>query len=177
LTPIGLYNFKSTNTLTSTETPVRQIFSRIPKALLFGVIAAFGVAACTPAPSSKITPAERQAALAQCDGSVPCTVAILVADKMNSQKGRDFGGGVVLRGTKAQGNTLIVGADVPQLVTAQGTINGQSYRSYLNGKFVEGLCRGGGADIRRFFDLGGKVRLIAYLPSGEVYLDRTATSC
>ncbi len=153
-----------------------QMNFKFPKAIVFATIATFGVAACTtPPPVKRANPEQVQSALKTCDKSKACAVALLTAEEINRQKGRSFGHGVKRRGAKADDDTLIVGIDVPQVIATIPPRGGKPVKTELRDRFVSSMCKS--KNMPLFFEAGGQVRLITYLPSGKVFSDQTTSSC
>lgn len=142
------------------------------KGFLLGVLALFALAACEPAPTRSDS---IKAASAACGGEFACAVAVIAADNINKERGRNYGAGVVLRGAKAVDKILVIGLDVPSRVTQIPVRNGKGPKTQIRDIVVRGTCRH--AAMRQLLDAGGVLQLQTYLPSGKVFSNDKVRSC
>ncbi|MFT5797030.1 MAG: hypothetical protein ACI84R_001085 [Candidatus Azotimanducaceae bacterium] len=132
--------------------------------------------ACVETPPISLSQDEIWKGIEACKGKEVCSISNLVAAEMNKQVGRNFGNGVKLRGAKSDGETVTLGVDVPAKIVNEPVKSGQSVEQYLGNAFRDGMCKQN-KDVRRFLSLGGKVRLVTYLPSGKKFSDSVLKSC
>lgn len=142
------------------------------KGFSLAALALVALAACEPAPTQREKTAE---VVASCNGQLACSVAILAADRLNQESGKNYGSGVVLRGAKAIDKTLVVGIDIPAYAPLLPVKNGKGPKQQIRDILVRGTCRT--PEMQPFFNAGGVLQLQTYLPSGEVFSNDKVRRC
>lgn len=110
-----------------------------------------------------------------CDGKELCSTASLATLHLNKQAGRTFSGGVKLRGAKTDGKIVSVGLDVPARIANEPVRNGRTVQQQLGDLLRDAMC--GNKDVERFLSIGGEIRTLIYVPSGEKLSENVVRSC
>ena len=110
-----------------------------------------------------------------CGGDERCAFATLAADEYNKLAGKPLGNGISVRGAQTDGTVLSLDVNVPERIKTEPTRDGRTAEQELAYSMRKDLC--GDRNTRRFFEIGGKLVLSTYLPSGERFSRSQLESC
>ena len=151
----------------------------MPCRTLFALVLIFPIVACAPAQPTldepQITRNELWKTIEGCGGQELCSFATLTASEYNKSAGRPTRDGFSIRGATTDGRVVSVGMNVPDTIRNEPARNGRTVEQQIADALRKDLC--GTRDTRRFFDLGGELRLSIYVPSGELFSKNSISSC
>lgn len=113
--------------------------------------------------------------LAKCNNNDLCIQAALLAMSFNREADQPTEDGVKVRKAETNGKTVTVNFDVPASLVDEPTREDRTNGQHLIDAFGIGIC--GSESIDQFFSLGGEIRVVSFLPSGEKFSDGTIASC
>lgn len=141
----------------------------------FAAVAALALAGCEPAPAPTTASIQPTPASSGCENPLACDIASAVAMDMRADRGRDFGGGVVLRDARADDETLVMQLNLPLSGRTLDSGTRDQLDTVLAQTLVAEMCSD--RDVRLFFDLGGNMRLQTFGTDGAVLTDSTLRNC
>jgi hypothetical protein len=130
-----------------------------------GMLVLGALAACDPVPTGDTT----------CKSAFACEVIELTAKNLRDDIGRNFGGGVVLRNTRAIGQTLVLDVSLPFSSAVFKEPEGQRVLQEFGKNLGRGFCRSENAD--RFFESGSLLRGRGFSKDNKLVVDQVIRSC
>ncbi len=133
--------------------------------VLTAVAALAGLAAC-------MEPTPRAEA---CRTPEACQIAQLMVAEMQSDVGRDFGGGVVMRGISAAGSLVVFDLGLPIPAAGLEEVQKRALHSVAADGFAEGFCDD--PDANDVFQFGNAYQVRSFGNDGALIGASTLRSC
>jgi len=112
---------------------------------------------------------------AACDDDELCGLTTLLTLSMNRASEEPIDSEIKIRDAETDGQTITVNFDVPFSIVDEPPRNGLTSKQQFAENYRDGICDSEG--FQRLFEVGGEVRVVSFLPSGEKFSDGVISSC